>query len=200
MNYRTTFKPGVLAVLASASVFGPGVLAGTPSAASTCPHELVANDHQIAIRLETAYRFNPLLNNMPINPKVRDGDVLLSGTVASDIDRDLAEEIARSIDGVGAVENNLEVREDLAAVPVPQSDVDLLQKVKDATTTAQIKTRLIGNANIAARDIDVDTENNMVRLTGEVRSDTEKQLAEFIARNTSGVESVINALEIRRSS
>jgi osmotically-inducible protein OsmY len=97
------------------------------------------------------------------------------------------------------VGNSLEIKENLEEPALPESDTDFLQKVKDATTTAQVKTRLIGNENIAAGDIDVDTRNNVVRLSGMVRSDVERQLAEFIARNTSGVLSVWNELEISRS-
>jgi osmotically-inducible protein OsmY len=130
---------------------------------------------------------------------VKNGEVMLTGTVRSDIDRDLAEEIAKSLDGVKSVGNSLEIKEDVQGPGLPESDTDFLQKVKDATTTAQVKTRLIGNENISAGDIDVDTRNDVVRLSGKVRSDTEKQLAEFIARNTSGVRSVANELEIGRS-
>jgi hypothetical protein len=91
------------------------------------------------------------------------------------------------------------IEEDLEEQARSEPDTDFLQKVKDATTTAQVKTRLIGNGNIAAGDIDVDTRNSVVRLSGKVGSDTERQLAEFIARNTSGVRSVSNELEIGRS-
>ncbi|HLF30607.1 MAG TPA: BON domain-containing protein, partial [Xanthomonadales bacterium] len=156
-------------------------------------------DEWIAMQLETAYLFNPHLSDLLIDTEVKNGYVMLSGTVRSDIDRDLAEEIARSLDGVESVGNTLTVQEELEEPAMPEPAPDFVQKVKDVTTTAQVKTRLIGNGNIAAGDIDVDTENNVVRLSGEVRSDTERQLAELIARNTSGVQSVSNELEIRRS-
>jgi osmotically-inducible protein OsmY len=151
------------------------------------------------MRLETAYLFNPHLNNLSIDTEVKNANVMLSGTVRSDIDRDLAEEIARSLDGVKSVGNTLELKEDSEESVKTESDTDFLQKVKDATTTAQVKTRLIGNGNISAGEIDVDTVNSVVRLSGEVGSDTERQLAEFIAKNTAGVQSVANELEIRRS-
>lgn len=199
MNKRLKFIVGVLAVMGLAGILGQVVPAGTVAADSECTRNVTANDTWIATRLEAAYLFNPHLNNLSIDTEVTNGEVLLSGTVRSDIDRDLAEEIARSIDDVKSVRNSLEVREDLESASVSKSDSGFLQKVKDATTTAQVKTRLISNGNIAARDIDVDTENNVVRLSGEVGSDTERQLAEFIARNTSGVRSVSNELEIRRS-
>ena len=199
MSKRVKFALGILAVMGLAGILGRVVPAGSLSADTACPEGQAANDKWLETQLETAYLFNPHLSNLSIDTRVTNGDVELTGTVRSDIDRDLAEEIARSLDGVKSVGNSLEIREDLEEPALPESDADFLQKVKDATTTAQVKTRLIGNENIAAGDIDVDTRNNVVRLSGMVRSDVERQLAEFIARNTSGVLSVSNELEVSRS-
>jgi osmotically-inducible protein OsmY len=199
MNKRLKFTIGMLAVMGLAGLLGRVVPAGTTPADSECVQGQAANDTWLEMQLETAYLFNPHLNNLTIDPEVKNGEVMLSGTVRSDIDRDLAEEIARSLDGVKSVGNSLAVEEDLEEQTLSASDTDFLQKVKDATTTAQVKTRLIGNENISAGDIDVDTRNSVVRLSGKVGSDTERQLAEFIARNTSGVLAVANDLEIGRS-
>ena len=199
MNNRLKFFLSVLVVLGLAGVLGRVVPAGSMSNDSECAQGLAANDKWIEMRLETAYLFNPHLNNLSIDTEVKNANVMLSGTVRSDIDRDLAEEIARSLDGVKSVGNTLELKEDSEESVKTESDTDFLQKVKDATTTAQVKTRLIGNGNISAGEIDVDTVNSVVRLSGEVGSDTERQLAEFIAKNTAGVQSVANELEIRRS-
>lgn len=199
MNNRLKFFFSVLVVLGLAGVLGRVVPAGSMPDDSECAQGLAASDKWIELRLETAYLFNPHLNNLTIDTDVQNGNVMLSGTVRSDIDRDLAEEIAKSLDGVKSVGNTLELREDPEQPATADSDLDFLQKVKDATTTAQVKTRLIGNGNISAGEINVDTKNSVVRLSGEVDSDTERQLAEFIARNTSGVHSVSNELEIRRS-
>lgn len=199
MNNRLKFFFSVLVVLGLAGLLGRVVPAGSVAEDSECVRGLAANDKWIEMRLETAYLFNPHLNDLSIDTEVKSANVMLTGTVRSDIDRDLAEEIARSLDGVKTVGNSLEVREDPEQPALAKADTDFLQKVKDATTTAQVKARLIGNGNISAGEIDVDTVNSVVRLSGEVGSDTERQLAEFIAQNTAGVQSVANELEIRQS-
>ena len=201
MNKRLKFFVSVLLLLGLAGFLGRVVPAGVTPDGSECEQSLAVatNDQWLEMRLETAYLFNPHLNNLSIGTEVKNGNVMLSGTVRSEIDRDLAEEIARSLDGVKSVGNALDVRKDTEPHALAESDTDFLQKVKDATTTAQVKTRLIGNGSISAGEINVDTENNVVRLSGEVGSDTERQLAEFIAKNTAGVQSVSNELEIRRS-
>lgn len=164
--------------------------------AKDCADAEMASDGWIDTRLETVYLFNPNLNNFSIDTDVKDGVVTLSGTVQSDIDKDLAGEIARSLDGVEAVNNELLIGEQPAKAEAADASAGFVQKVTDATTTAKVKARLIANDNVAASDIDVDTVESVVHLKGTVESGTLKQLAEFIARNTSGVESVVNELEV----
>ncbi len=62
--------------------------------------------------------------------------------------------------------------------------------VADATITAKVKTKFLANENNSGTDIDVDTEDNVVSLTGQVESRDEKQLAEYIVKNTLSVASV----------
>lgn len=205
MPKRAKFIISVLAVLGLAGFLGRvvppshSVQAAETDPATECARAESASDYWLDTRLETAYLFNPHLNNLAIDTEVRNGNVMLTGTVRSDIDRDLAEEIARSLDGVKSVGNSLKVRPDAESTHLSGADSDFFQRVRDATTTAQVKTRLIANGNIPAADIDVDTEQDVVRLTGVVGSDTERQLAEFIARNTSGVASVTNEIALRQS-
>lgn len=167
--------------------------------------EQAVSDAWIDGKLESAYTFNPHLNPFEIDTDVENGVVMLSGTVDSDIDRDLAGEIAKGLEGVHEVQNNLLVDTSLdAAVDESgsESDADAQESrsfgrwVDDATTTAAVKTRLIGNSNIAARNIDVDTRNDVVTLNGEVRSDEEKDLAEQLAKNVNEVVEVRNELRV----
>jgi osmotically-inducible protein OsmY len=193
-------KLNALALIASASLLVSGsALADSNAQGEECAKKHAGNDAWIDTRLETAYLFNPHLNNFTIKTEVEGGDVSLTGKVRSEIDKDLASEIAKSLDGVSSVDNKLEVVADLAEVEQPDVDRDFLQKVSDATTTTQVKTKLIANENITAKSINVDTRNQVVRLSGEVNSQAQKQLAEYIARNTSSVKSVQNELEVVRS-
>ena len=153
-------------------------------------------DAWIDARLETAYLLNRHLNNFKILSEVDGGAVLLTGIVQSDIDKDLAEEIAKSIDGVGSVNNQLVVTEQLEARKANDPDRDFGQKVDDATTTALVKTQLLANQNLHGLQINVDTMDSIVTLAGKVSSHEQKQLAGYIAGNTPEVESVSNKLEI----
>jgi hyperosmotically inducible protein len=157
-------------------------------------------DAWIDTRLETAYLFNSHLNNFNIQTDVDDGAVLLTGTVRSEIDKDLAEEIARGLNDVRSVDNQLTVKRSMVSSVRSSDDAEFSQKVDDATTTANVKTRLIANQHLAGLEIDVDTDNSVVTLSGEVGSDQERQLAGLIAKNTPDVERVRNELEVATTS
>ena len=62
-------------------------------------------------KLETALLVNGELNNFSIDHEVRDGRATLTGTVESDVDRELAEQVALGIDGINAVNNRLIVKQ-----------------------------------------------------------------------------------------
>jgi len=72
------------------------------------------------------------------------------------------------------------------------------QFVDDATITSKIKTAFATDKTVSAMQINVDTNQGNVRLSGFVDSDAEKRRAEEIARNVSGVRSVTNALTVQR--
>lgn len=151
-------------------------------------------------RLESAMLFNEHLNPFDIHTDVRNGVVYLTGTVESDIDRDLAGELAQSIDGVIDVKNELVVDEtkarDARDSEAKQTDRGFQQSVVDATLTARIKTQLLADSNTSGLAINVDTDNGVVSLTGTVGSDEEKALAARIAENTEGTRSLVNQLAV----
>ncbi len=151
-------------------------------------------------KLESAYLFNEHLSPFDINTDVDNGVVHLTGSVDSDIDRDLAGEIAKSIDGVTDVKNDLVV--DKATARTARDDdaskerSGFRQAVSNATLTARIKSQLLANSNTSGMAVDVDSDNGNVTLSGTVDSAEEKELIARIAENTSGTDSVDNQLMV----
>lgn len=195
---RTLLLAGCVGMLSVGSV---AMAENGESAQANCNDDSKLKDVWVEARLESAYLFNPNLNNFGIDTTAENGKVRLTGEVKSDIDKDLAGEIAKSLDGVTAVDNDLVVKSDLdpETAGVNTEDRKFGQVVADATITAKVKTKLLTNGNVSGTDIDVDTENNVVSLTGTVDSEAEKQLVEYIAKNTSGVQSVKSHLAIVES-
>ena len=155
-------------------------------------------------KLETALLLNEHLNSFAIDTDVKNAVAVLSGTVESDIDRDLAGEIAKSVDGVTHVKNMLEVDKQKTMQSEQDADAEerngFKQSVANATLTARIKSELLVNTNTAGLSINVDSRDGHVVLSGDVDSDQEKELAERIAANATGTQSVDNQLTVNRSS
>jgi osmotically-inducible protein OsmY len=152
-------------------------------------------------KLEAVYALNRHLSAFAIDTSVTQGIVRLTGEVKSDIERDLAGELAKGIDGVVEVDNDLLVvtRAGDAAVPAAAADRSFGVWIDDATTTASVKTKLVGNPNTHGLQIDVDTRGDVVTLSGEVASADERALAEELARNTGDVKDVRNQLVVRKA-
>jgi hyperosmotically inducible periplasmic protein len=163
--------------------------------------EGATQDAWITGKIETVYTLNRYLNPFRIDTDVANGIVTLTGTVESDIDRDLAGELAKGIDGVVDVENQLVVDASHrpnhdAAVETEAGRRDFGTWVDDATTTAAVKSKLLANPNTEGLQIDVDTSHDVVTLSGRVDSDEQKNLAEELARNTGDVDDVHNQLVV----
>jgi osmotically-inducible protein OsmY len=69
----------------------------------------------------------------------------------------------------------------------------------NASLTAKIKSKMALDDNIQARNIDVDSMGSVVTLSGVVRSSTERARALQLARETEGVTSVVDRLDVRSS-
>lgn len=143
----------------------------------------------------TAIALNRHLNPFKIDVDVENGVARLSGSVESDVDRDLAEQVALGIDGVEKVDNQLKVDPNLEP-RATSTEPDFAQRLEDATLTATIKSKLLWNANTEGMDANVDTRNGVVTLKGEARNAEAKELAGRLAANTDGVNSVNNLLSV----
>lgn len=114
---------------------------------------------------------------------VRDGVVILQGTVPSYAAKVAAEKDAYQVDGVNRVENELKVE-----FP-PETE-----RPDDQEITENIEKKLIWNSQVNSANISVQTVDGVVSLTGSVDSFWEKIMAEDIAQYTHGVTDVINRL------
>jgi len=71
---------------------------------------------------------------------------------------------------------------------------------KDATVTGTVKTKLAADAQVKAGEINVDTANGVVTLTGNIDSQEAKDRALQIARDTTGVREVKDMISVRSGS
>ena len=66
----------------------------------------------------------------------------------------------------------------------------------DAGITSAVKSKMASDDTVKASEINVDTHNHVVTLNGNVGSKAERERAVMIARNTKGVNSVVDDLTV----
>ena len=72
------------------------------------------------------------------------------------------------------------------------------QTVDDASVTASVKAKLVGDKASNLTRVDVDTNNGTVYLNGTVDTPEQKTRAEQLAWQAKGVKSVVNNLQISK--
>jgi len=72
------------------------------------------------------------------------------------------------------------------------------RNVDDATITSSVKTKLAADKLSSLTRVDVDTNNGTVSLNGVVESAEQKARAQDLASQASGVNRVINNLQVQK--
>ncbi len=139
-------------------------------------------DSKIKEAVEDAFLYDPRVLSFNPEVSVDNGVVTLTGSVDNLKAKKAAEQDAKNVVGVFSVKNYLKVR----PVFVPGDD-DLETDVESA---------LIGDPYIEKFEINVNADNGIVELNGEVDSYFEKVQAEDVASTVKGVIAVDNNLEI----
>lgn len=124
---------------------------------------------------------------------MRDGTAYLTGTVRTAEEKQEAEKLALSVEGIDKVRNEIVLDE---SIPQNQARFDLSRAVSDANITAMVKSQLLLNDLTHALKINVSTNNGIVTLAGPVSSEEEAQEVLHIATRTRMVDGVDNQLEL----
>jgi hyperosmotically inducible protein len=125
-----------------------------------------------------------------INVDTKNATVTLRGKVSSAEEKKAAEELARGIDGVSSVKNELQVVSAGERKMIDAKDSDLKDSVQ-----RQIKQ----DARLKGADIDVRVDKGVVTLMGDVKDVGARARASEVARAVPGVRSVKNELREKSS-
>lgn len=195
-NERNGLYAGVLALALT------GGLGAVHAVAAETEAKEAPSDIWLESRLITAYTLNPHLSPLELDVSVDEGVATVSGRVDNAIEHDLALEIARGVEGIHKVMDEIRVKPVLVSdgrEPSREKDEDgpgFAGSVKDATITASVKMRLMWNRHTDGLDIDVTTHQGRVTLEGVVADDVTRDLAGEIAGNTNDVREVDNRLRV----
>src|SRR5262245_16189785 len=117
------------------------------------------------------------------------GTVQLNGFVDSAASKERATEVAQKQKGVTSVHNNLTVKTD------GRSGSELAD---DTAITAKVKTALAGDPRTKAHQINIETHEGVVQLSGFVDTAEAKSTAGELARAVDNVRSVDNELDVKK--
>lgn len=173
----------LIAVLVALSL---GACSATRSERSTGEY---VDDAALTAKVKAALIEDPVTKANDINVEAYRGVVQLGGFVDGEQQRTRAGEVARGIEGVTEVRNDLRVS-------APQQSAGRV--VDDVTINTAVKARLVEDETTKAHQINVETQRGVVQLSGFVESQEQKQRAGELARAVDGVSSVRNDLEIRQ--
>ncbi len=85
----------------------------------------------------------------------------------------------------------------LAADPAPAKKTEAGQYISDSALTAKVKTALLAEKNLKALDINVETQNGVVQLSGFAVSSAQIVQAVDVAMNVKGVKDVKNDIRLK---
>ncbi len=137
------------------------------------------------------------------------GEVILRGETPTQEEKVAAEEIARRVEGVRSVSNQIVVNPAVAGTGIPSGEEikqraekavsGVGQKVKEGAEEAfllgEIKARL---AAVGYSDVTVSVEQGRVTLKGETPSEKDRIAVEAIVEKVKGVEKVDNQLTVKK--
>jgi hyperosmotically inducible protein len=188
MKARTCLAIGVwltvIPAMAAAQSSPPTIEQKTKAAAEKTG--AYAKDAWLTSKTKIALYADERVSANEVKVETRNGVVTLRGKVATDAEKRAAEEVAKGVDGVASVKNQLQV--------VPASARKVVD-AKDDDLKTTVKARISREARLKGSDIDVRADNGVITLTGDVKDIVARVRASEIARGVPGVKAVKNELK-----
>ena len=142
-------------------------------------------------RVRTALLLSKHVSPFDIKVQTTQAEVTLDGQVPSEQIKAVAGAIALDTSGVKEVHNNLGINPSTARNPETEG---LGERVADLEIKTLVSEDLSQNAELAGKHIATDVKNRTVTLSGTVETATQKNRAEQIAWQVTGVQGVTDNL------
>lgn len=174
--------------LCTALVIGGALITGSANARGMADEKTPIADSWITAKSKIALFADSRIKGRQIDVETTNGQVMLRGKIDSDAAKQAAEEIAKQVDGVRSVKNDLEM--------VAPSAREVVEE-KDEAITTRVQTQIQQDTGLKNADITVQTNAGVVSLTGEVSDIMTSAQASWTAWQVPGVQSVKNDLTLK---
>ena len=167
------------------------------SAAANAPKESASlgaaiDDTGITAKVKESLSNDARTESAKIDVETNNGVVTLSGTADTAKAKDAAEELARNVAEVKGIDNRISApsaMDDMSA-KADSAASNAGEAVSDAMITTKVKASFAADDQVKATAINVDTDDGVVKLKGQVASDSARERAITIAKGIDGVKSV----------
>ena len=166
-TYQLAFVVATLAVLGTAM-----------------PLRASETDDRVEASFQKTYVYNTYLKDDAIKTEAKDGVVTLTGTVAEESHKSLAQETVAGLAGVTRVDNQLVTTGERAV------------ENSDAWVGAKVKTAPLVDRNESASGTKVDVKDGVVTLNGEAASEAQEELTAEYAKDPEDVKDVKNEMTV----
>jgi hyperosmotically inducible protein len=193
INFYNSIKEQIMntryvLTLCTALVVGGALLTGSANALGKADEKTPINDSWLTSKTKIALFADARVKGSEINVETTQGVVMIRGKVDSDAAKQAAEGIAKGIDGVKSVKNDLQV-----IAPSKREAID----DKDAAITTRVNEQIAKDSSLRKAGIQAQTNAGVVSLSGEVQDLMTSAQASWTAWQVPGVKSVKNDLTVK---
>lgn len=147
------------------------------------------DDSVITTKVKAALLADEYVKSIDVKVETRKSEVMLSGFAESQIQIDRALMVARAVDGVTSVDNQLSLKVGAQTIG---------NKIDDTVITAGVKSALLADASLKSSDISVTTRVGEVQLSGFVENSSQLSHAVDVAKKVEGVSTVIDHMSVKK--
>jgi hyperosmotically inducible protein len=192
-----SFSGAILIVILALVVIGAIFVYGwrwqftVPNSASDVIRDV--SDAGITAQVKAAFALSKRISAYEIGVETKNGVVTLTGQAPSEVERQLAADVAKDTSGVKQVDNQIRVEPGLKP-----SDTSLREnsRVTDLEIHAYLRERLAASELLSGNEINVSVKDRVVTLTGRTQTQQQKTGVEQLARSIPNVTNVVNQLTV----
>jgi osmotically-inducible protein OsmY len=163
------------------------------------------DDATLTAKIKTKLIADGRVSPTRVSVETAAGIVTLKGTVPTQVEKTAAEQVARTVEGVKEVRNEVTVDPAAAGTGAPPVN-EIKSRAKEAVGEARTKvdhTVLLGKVKtrlVAAgySEVSVEIKQDEATLTGEVENNKDRIAAERIVERVDGIKKVHNRLKTKR--
>jgi osmotically-inducible protein OsmY len=153
------------------------------------------SDEWVGANVKAALLFYRNLSDIKTDVQVKEGVVTLHGEASSKAQKDLTTEYVKDVEGVKSVQNEMIV----ATTPKNPEEKKISESIDDASITALVKMTLMYHRSTSAMHTKVETNKEVVTVSGKAKNAAEKDLVSKLVLDAYGVKSVTNNMTIEES-